>query len=72
MAMAKICFPIFIDIIDRSGWPDRAVAEAWLAAAGGDMRTFNSWLEQVTVIGGRGLDEDRIRRIARLVARIAF
>lgn len=43
--MLAIGFPITLDILDQEQWPDRALATAWLAAAGGDMDTFMSWVE---------------------------
>jgi hypothetical protein len=68
--MLAIGFPITLDILDQEEWPDRAIATAWLAAAGGDIDTFMSWVEEEPGVIVR-LGEVRMGHIVTLMVNLA-
>lgn len=43
-ALAKLGFPIEFVLLHQEDWPESALAEAWWAAAGRDMKTFRKWI----------------------------
>lgn len=66
-AMSSVGFYIGLDVLQQEGWPDESLAELWFAAAGENINTFNTWIENELALCVRIDDKERM---ASIVARI--
>ena len=66
-SLAAVGLLVELCIIHVDDWPDEAFAEAWWAAAGKDMHTFQKWISENNTPLSPRLDSRRLIRVVSLV-----